>query len=120
MASDRQEEEQRAPAASPRSAIRIFRLLEALSRQGEGSSLAQLSSELASPKSSLLMLLRPIVAEGYLARTNGRYMLGPRMHKLAAEILHAIEAGVFVPNTGWQCRDCQFRSRCWAWPEVEL
>ena len=35
------------------------------------------------------MLLRPIVAEGYLARTNGRYMLGPRMHKLAAEILHA-------------------------------
>jgi len=38
-----------------------------------------------------------------------------RLFRLAAEILRAIEAGVFVPNTGWQCRDCQFRSRCWAW-----
>jgi hypothetical protein len=38
-----------------------------------------------------------------------------RLFHLAAEILCAIEAGVFVPNTGWQCRDCQSQSRCWAW-----
>jgi len=32
--------------------------------------------------------------------------------------LHAIEAGVFHPNPGWQCKDCQYRSRCWAWHET--
>jgi uncharacterized NAD-dependent epimerase/dehydratase family protein len=32
-----------------------------------------------------------------------------------ATLLAAIEAGVFYPNVGWQCKDCQFRSRCWAW-----
>jgi hypothetical protein len=30
-------------------------------------------------------------------------------------VLHAIEAGVFHPNPGWACKDCPFRSRCWAW-----
>ncbi len=29
-------------------------------------------------------------------------------------VIRAIELGVFVPNPGWQCRECQFRSRCWA------
>jgi CRISPR/Cas system-associated exonuclease Cas4 (RecB family) len=38
-----------------------------------------------------------------------------RLFRLAAEILQAIEAGVFHPNSGWQCKDCQFRSQCWAW-----
>jgi len=27
----------------------------------------------------------------------------------------AIEAGVFYPNVGWQCKECPFRSKCWAW-----
>ena len=22
---------------------------------------------------------------------------------------------VFYPNVGWQCKDCAFRSKCWAW-----
>jgi len=83
-----QDEEQRPQASSPRSALRIFGLLEALGRHGEGVSLAQLSNELSSPKSSLLMLLRPIVAEGYLVRAEGRYILGPRMYRLAAELLN--------------------------------
>jgi Holliday junction resolvase-like predicted endonuclease len=34
---------------------------------------------------------------------------------LVAEVLYAIEAGVFHPNLGWQCKECQFPSRCWAW-----
>jgi putative RecB family exonuclease len=38
-----------------------------------------------------------------------------RLFHLAAEVLYAIEAGVFHPNTGWQCKDCQFRNQCWAW-----
>jgi CRISPR/Cas system-associated exonuclease Cas4 (RecB family) len=38
-----------------------------------------------------------------------------RLFRLVAEVLHAIEAGVFHPNPGWQCKDCQFRSQCWAW-----
>jgi RecB family exonuclease len=38
-----------------------------------------------------------------------------RLYRLAVEILHAIEAGVFPPRVGWQCGECQFRSRCWVW-----
>ena len=38
-----------------------------------------------------------------------------RLYRLASEIVRAIQAEVFVRNPGWQCRDCQFRSRCWAW-----
>jgi CRISPR/Cas system-associated exonuclease Cas4 (RecB family) len=38
-----------------------------------------------------------------------------RLFRLVAEVLHAIEAGVFHPNPGWQCKDCPFQSRCWAW-----
>ena len=30
---------------------------------------------------------------------------------LVAEIPRPIEAGVFVPNPGWHCRDCPFQSR---------
>jgi CRISPR/Cas system-associated exonuclease Cas4 (RecB family) len=41
-----------------------------------------------------------------------------RLFRLVAEVLHAIEAGVFHPNTGWQCKGCPFRSRCWAWREA--
>ena len=38
-----------------------------------------------------------------------------RLFRLVAEVRHAIEAGVFHPNPGWQCKDCPFQSRCWAW-----
>jgi CRISPR/Cas system-associated exonuclease Cas4 (RecB family) len=38
-----------------------------------------------------------------------------RLFRLVAEVLRAIDAGVFHPNPGWQCKDCQFRSACWAW-----
>jgi len=41
-----------------------------------------------------------------------------RLFRLVAEVLHAIEAGVFHPNPGWQCKDCPVRSRCWAWHET--
>jgi CRISPR/Cas system-associated exonuclease Cas4 (RecB family) len=38
-----------------------------------------------------------------------------RLFRLVAEVLRAIEAGVFHPNPGWHCKDCPFRGRCWAW-----
>jgi len=38
-----------------------------------------------------------------------------RLVHLVGEVLRAIALGVFVPNPGWQCRDCPYRSRCWAW-----
>jgi putative RecB family exonuclease len=38
-----------------------------------------------------------------------------RLYRLAAEVLTAIEAGVFPPHPGWQCGDCAFRGRCWVW-----
>jgi len=34
--------------------------------------------------------------------------------RLAAEVLRAIEVGVFHPNPGWQCKECPFKSKCWA------
>jgi hypothetical protein len=40
-----------------------------------------------------------------------------RVYRLAAEVLAAVDAGVFPPRVGWQCRDCPVRSRCWAWGE---
>jgi RecB family exonuclease len=40
-----------------------------------------------------------------------------RLYRLAAEILGAVEAGVFPPRVGWHCQDCPVRSRCWAWGE---
>jgi predicted amino acid-binding ACT domain protein/CRISPR/Cas system-associated exonuclease Cas4 (RecB family) len=38
-----------------------------------------------------------------------------RLFRVAAEVLQAIEAGVFYPNVGWGCKDCVYRSQCWAW-----
>jgi hypothetical protein len=35
--------------------------------------------------------------------------------RVVSEVLGAIEAVVFQPIVGWQCRDCAFRSKCWAW-----
>ena len=38
-----------------------------------------------------------------------------RLYHLAAEILAAVDAGVFPPRVGWHCQDCPVRTRCWAW-----
>ena len=38
-----------------------------------------------------------------------------RLFRLVSEVLGAIEAGAFYPIVGWQCKDCGFRSKCWAW-----
>ena len=74
-------------SVGPRSVTRILGLFEVLAKAGEGMSLAELSSILETPKSSLLTLLRPLVAEGYLSHGQNRYRLGPCIYRLAGAIL---------------------------------
>ena len=73
--------------AAPRSLLRILRILETLARTDNGATLAELSDTLQAPKSSLLLLLRPLVAHKYLQHAANRYELGPSAFQLSAEIL---------------------------------
>jgi len=76
-------------ASGPRSLTRLLGLFGVLSQTGNGMSLAELSVALESPKSSLLNLLRPLVAEGYLIHGNGAYRLGPSIYRLSAKVMAA-------------------------------
>jgi len=71
----------------PRSLTRVLGLFDVLAKSKEGLSLADLNTALRSPKSSLLNLLRPLVADGYLNYENGRYRLGASIFRLAGSIL---------------------------------
>jgi IclR family acetate operon transcriptional repressor len=71
----------------PRSLMRVLNILGLLSKSPEGMSLAALSAALESPKSSLLALLRPMVASGYLEQVDNRYSLGRTTFQLAADVL---------------------------------
>lgn len=73
----------------PRSLMRLLRLFDALAKAKDGLSLADLNSILSSPKSSLLNLLRPLVADGYLTYDSGHYRLGPSIFRLSANIMSA-------------------------------
>jgi IclR family acetate operon transcriptional repressor len=73
----------------PRSLMRLLRLFDALAKAKDGLSLAALNTVLSSPKSSLLNLLRPLVADGYLTYDNGQYRLGPSIFRLSANIMSA-------------------------------
>lgn len=73
----------------PRSVTRLLRLFGELARANEGRSLAELSLALGSPKSSLLNLLRPLVAEGCVVHSGTTYFIGPAMFRLAAGIMAA-------------------------------
>src|SRR5256885_15968201 len=76
----------RAPAEGPRSLARVLGLFDAVAKSADGLTLAKLSASLAAPKSSLLMLLRPLAAGGYLVHEGGRYRLGPAAFRLASGI----------------------------------
>ncbi len=72
----------------PRSLMRLLGLLDALAKSPkDGLGLAELNTALKSPKSSLLNLLRPLVATGYLSVEAGRYRLGPSIFRLAGTIM---------------------------------
>jgi len=71
----------------PRSLGRLLNIFGVLARVPNGMSLAQLSVSLEAPKSSLLNLLRPLVADGYLVLQEGTYFLGPSIILLSARVL---------------------------------
>ena len=73
----------------PRSLTRLLALFSVLSLEPDGMSLAELNVALDTPKSSLLNLLRPLVAEGYLLHGSGKYRLGPSIFRLCAGVLAA-------------------------------
>lgn len=79
---------QGAPSTSqgPRSLMRILGLLDAIAKEPAGLTLARLNVLIGAPKSSLLMLLRPLVAGGYLVHEGGRYSLGGAAFQLASTI----------------------------------
>jgi IclR family acetate operon transcriptional repressor len=70
----------------PRSLARILGLLDIIARTPDGLTLASLNTLIGAPKSSLLMLLRPLVAGTYLVHEGGRYLLGPASFQLASTI----------------------------------
>jgi DNA-binding IclR family transcriptional regulator len=76
-------------ATGPRSLARLLGLFDVLSLMPNGMTLAELNVTLESPKSSLLNLLRPLVAEGYLIHSAGVYRLGPSIFRLAASVMSA-------------------------------
>ncbi len=81
---------ERAAAAedtATRALDRAFRLYETLRASGRGMTLAELSVALATPKSSLLRLLRALVQRGHLLVHDGRYALGPEIFRFAAGII---------------------------------
>ena len=72
---------------SPRSLVRVLNIFETLSRGTEGLTLTELSLALGSPKSSLLALLRPLVAAKYLSMQGSRYGLGSAILQLSTNVL---------------------------------
>ena len=56
------------------------------------------------------VLTKPRVPELHRYWTTRDRAANMRLFRLVAEVLGAIEAGVFHPIVGWQCTDCVFRS----------
>jgi DNA-binding IclR family transcriptional regulator len=75
--------------ALARSSLRLVAAFEALAKTADGMTLAELSVAIGAPKSSLLGILRAMVSAGYVGHLHGRYQLGARSFRLAAEILAA-------------------------------
>jgi DNA-binding IclR family transcriptional regulator len=75
--------------SGPRSLTRLLGMFDVLAKSPDGMSLAELNVALESPKSSLLNLLRPLVAEGFLMHDAGRYRLGPSIFRLSAGVMAA-------------------------------
>lgn len=77
----------KAVEAGPRSLVRVLNIFEKLAKMDEGLTLTELSVALDSPKSSLLSLLRPLVASEYLVHLAGHYRLGPAILQLSMKVL---------------------------------
>lgn len=71
----------------PRSAFRLLGILDAIATGPGALTLAEITAILGSPKSSLLLILRPLVEQGYLIHKDGRYRLGSAAFLMASDIM---------------------------------
>jgi IclR family acetate operon transcriptional repressor len=74
------------PVESPRAVLRIVNILDRVADNPTGCTLSFLSQATGAPKSSLLNLLRGLVAGGYLDVVGGAYVLGAESYRLAVTI----------------------------------
>ncbi len=74
---------------TPRSAVRLLQLLQMLADNPDGQSLASLSRQMkpATPKSSILNLMRSLVANQFVDHVDGIYRIGQQSYQLASAIL---------------------------------
>ena len=70
-----------------RSPTRLLKIFETLTQSNKGMTLTELCHALASPKSSLLSLLRLLVNVKYLTLEGNRYQLGPAIFQLSMQVL---------------------------------
>lgn len=70
-----------------RSPTRLLKIFETLAQSNKGMTLTELCHALASPKSSLLSLLRLLVNVKYLTLEGNRYQLGPAIFQLSMQVL---------------------------------
>lgn len=73
----------------PLSVARVLQILKVLSRAEQPIGLAELSRRLATPKTSLIGLLRGLVDMNYVIFTDGTYRLGGSAFELANQVLSA-------------------------------
>lgn len=74
---------------APRSVSRVVQIFDDLCLRPTGASLATLSESIGVPKSSLLNLLRGLLASNHLTFVNGLYQLGPEAFGMASAIIAA-------------------------------
>lgn len=72
---------------APRTAVRIVRILQFIAKTADGASLAQLSTGLGAPKTSLFSLLKALTDSQYLLQADGRYHLSNAAFALGAAIV---------------------------------
>lgn len=85
------------PSTDSRPTQRVISVVETLARHaGSGRTLTELADEVGANKSTVLSVLRELVAAGWLTRTDSLYRLGPALIKVAAQAdsLHLADSGL--------------------------
>ena len=78
-----------APSAAPQSVSRVIAILEKLAAAPGSLSLADLSRALATPKTSLLALLRGLADAHFVVQKDGMWQLGPGAFGLGSALMEA-------------------------------
>jgi DNA-binding IclR family transcriptional regulator len=84
---DREPGTDAAASPGPRATTRIVQVLRILADHPQGATLTELADLSATPKTSLLALLRALTHAHYLANNGGKYVLGVEAFKLGAAIV---------------------------------